>query len=325
MTLGRRDRRGIRPHRSHPHQHLEPPDHAQPRNPGEPQSGSASRRSTTPASPHVRITSSLTPCHGPVKDQGQVGAGRRTTDEKCASCGVVENRMDRRRRTKMLVGQRCRPRVRPEGTAADTPTTRTGWRLADCARQTGPVDRGSRPPAIICDVDGTLCDVRSIRHFVERPAEAASFRANFSKFHAASASCPVFPHVRDLVADLALQGFAIIVVTAREARWTELTEQWLDLNGIPRDELITRRELDYRPDAIVKAEICTEIESRYAPALAIDDRDTVLAVWKDASIPTVKVDGEGDLSLIRWGSVPRDHRLDDLIGTARTRRPTQID
>ncbi|WP_163543644.1 HAD family acid phosphatase [Occultella kanbiaonis] len=151
----------------------------------------------------------------------------------------------------------------------------------------------NRPPAIICDVDGTLCDVRSIRHHVERPEGAKRFRPNFALFHSSSEDCPAFPNVLQLITELEREGYAIVVVTAREARWSELTERWLDRHGVRRAELITRRALDYRSDALIKAEICTEIQGRYAPRLAIDDRDDILAVWAAASIPTVKVDEAG--------------------------------
>jgi phosphoglycolate phosphatase-like HAD superfamily hydrolase len=175
------------------------------------------------------------------------------------------------------------------------------------------VDTPNRPPAIICDVDGTLCDVRAIRHHVERPETAQRFRANYSLFHSLSEDCPAFPSVLHLVIELERAGYAIVVVTAREARWAELTERWLDRQLVPRVELITRGALDYRSDALVKAEICAEILNRYSPRLAIDDRDDILAVWAAASIPTVKVDQAGCLSPITWPGVVGDDRLSALV------------
>ncbi|TFD36287.1 hypothetical protein E3T34_01020 [Cryobacterium sp. TMT1-62] len=171
----------------------------------------------------------------------------------------------------------------------------------------------TRAPAIICDVDGTLCDVRRIRHFVERPAGAERFRANFAQFHSASEACPTFPQVTQLIGTLALDGYAIVVVTAREARWAELTERWLDKHGVRRVELITRRDLDYRPDAVVKAEICGEVQSRYETRLAVDDRDDILAVWAGASIPTLRVDAAGSLSAVMWPADTRDDRIDSIV------------
>ena len=176
------------------------------------------------------------------------------------------------------------------------------------------------PPAVICDVDGTLCDVRTIRHFVERPAGSERFRADFARFHAASKDCPPFPKVSGLVRRLDLEGYAIVIVTARAGRWAELTERWLDEHRVPRSELITRRDLDNRSDAVVKAEICAEVQSRYTARLAIDDRDDILAVWEASSIPTLKVDDAGRLSRIRWLGRHPDESLDALVSLAREAR-----
>lgn len=176
-------------------------------------------------------------------------------------------------------------------------------------RDSCPMATSARPLAIICDMDGTLCDVREIRHYVERPPGAKRFRANFAAFHSASAECPAFPRVLELVSALEREGYAIVIVTAREARWAELTDRWLDRHGVRRAELITRPDLDYRPDAVVKAEICEEIQRRYRPQLAIDDRDDILAVWTDASIPTVRVDSVGCLSAVHWPTAQQDDRI----------------
>lgn len=186
------------------------------------------------------------------------------------------------------------------------------------------VATATRSPAIICDVDGTLCDVRTVRHYVERPVGAKRFRANFSLFHSASEACPAFPQVAQLLKTLALDGYAIVIVTAREARWTDLTERWLDKNDVGRVELITRQDLDYRPDALVKAEICAEIQGRYQPRLAIDDRDDILAVWTEASIPIVRVDEAGSLSSIRWPSAAHDDSLDLIVEGVRRASGTCI-
>lgn len=184
-------------------------------------------------------------------------------------------------------------------------------------RDSCPVDIPTRAPAIICDVDGTLCDVRTIRHYVEQPAGTQRFRANFALFHSASEACPTFPQVTQLISALALGGYAIVVVTAREARWTELTERWLDLHGVRRAELITRRDLDYRPDAVVKAEICAEIQRRYEPRLAVDDRDDILAVWAGAHIPTLRVGAAGSLSAVTWPGATQNDHLDAIVNEVR--------
>lgn len=43
--------------------------------------------------------------------------------------------------------------------------------------------------AVLVDVDGTLCDVSGIRHYVQSFPK----NRNFDKFHRASALCPAIP------------------------------------------------------------------------------------------------------------------------------------
>ena len=199
----------------------------------------------------------------------------------------------------------------------------TNWQAPAVMRHSYRMDIPTRAPAIICDVDGTLCDVRRIRHYVERPAGTQRFRANFALFHSTSEACPAFPQVSQLIRALALDGYAIVVVTAREARWAQLTERWLDQHDVGRVELITRHDLDYRPDAVVKAEICAEIQSRYDPRLAVDDRDDILAVWAGAAIPTLRVGEAGALSEVMWPPATQDDHLNAIVEEVRgTTRPS---
>lgn len=170
----------------------------------------------------------------------------------------------------------------------------------------------TQAPAVICDVDGTLCDVRTIRHFVERPVGVPRFRANYAAFHAASRQCPPFPMVVALVRELAAADWSVIVVTGREARWAALTAEWLDSHEIPYKVLLSRAELDYRADAIVKAEMCDQIHQRYSAQLAIDDRHDILDVWARAGISTIAVTGEGALSPVTWRS-DRDPSLRAIV------------
>jgi len=66
------------------------------------------------------------------------------------------------------------------------------------------------PEAVIFDVDGTLADVASIRHYV------TGDERNFHKFHAAASL--VHPHheVVDLATSLKSAGYTIIIVTSRK-------------------------------------------------------------------------------------------------------------
>ncbi|WP_110590281.1 hypothetical protein [Microbacterium suaedae] len=142
---------------------------------------------------------------------------------------------------------------------------------------------------------GALCDVRSVRHYVEAPPGEKRFKPNFDLFHARSSDCPAHDQVKSLAYRCRDAGFAIVIVTGKEARWEALTSAWLAREGIDYDALVTRRSNDYRPDHVIKAEIALELRATYNLRLAVDDRQDIIAVWHAARVPTVQVTQAGDL------------------------------
>ena len=158
-----------------------------------------------------------------------------------------------------------------------------------------PVAPGAKRPAVIMDADGTLCDVRSVQHFVSNPDGTKAKKPNFHKFHAGSANCPPHEEVAGLARRAHESGMGVVVVTGREARWRDMTAKWLKKNGIPYDALITRGSNDYRPDHVVKTELLQRVQRSFRPVLAVDDRPDIIKVWHDAGIPAVQVDKEGAL------------------------------
>jgi FMN phosphatase YigB (HAD superfamily) len=164
--------------------------------------------------------------------------------------------------------------------------------------------------AIIFDVDGTLCDVRSVRHHVERAEGQPRFRPNFDRFHSDSITCPPHASVVNLLNRARAAGFAILVVTGREERWSFVTSQWLTDWSIYYDELIMRPARDGRPDAIVKAEIERSISKRYNARLAVDDRPDIIEVWQRAGIATSRVSSDGKVGPIQWVREESHPRLD---------------
>ena len=159
--------------------------------------------------------------------------------------------------------------------------------------------------AVIFDMDGTLCDVRSIRHLVDVPGAESRVRPNFHEFHSQSFHCPPFPLVVDLLNRARKERLAIIVVTGREKRWSFLTSRWLSEHEIEYDELKMRPDGDFRPDHLIKAEIQQSLSWAYRILLAIDDRRDIAQVWQRAGIPTSLVSGSGQLAELEW---PPSHR-----------------
>lgn len=154
--------------------------------------------------------------------------------------------------------------------------------------------------AVICDVDGTLCDVRSVRHYVERPEGSTGFKPDFNRFHSESIECPPHHDVVNLLDRARTAGYAVIIVTGREERWSFLTSTWLSDWSIKYDELLMRRTKDNSPDSVVKAAIERDIATRYNARLAIDDRRDIIAVWQGAGIATAHVSPDGRVGPVEW-------------------------
>lgn len=151
-------------------------------------------------------------------------------------------------------------------------------------------------------MDGTLVDVRGIRHLV-----APGSHRDFDAFHSASIDCPVNDAVRELLMLEKERGSKVIIVTARSERWAFVTSLWLTEHGVDADELIMRQPLDYRPDHEVKTEFARRLARKYEVIAAVDDRDDILAVWQSFGFPTIKVSDDGQLAPIVGGGTANAH------------------
>ncbi|WP_285115954.1 HAD family acid phosphatase [Leifsonia sp. fls2-241-R2A-40a] len=152
-----------------------------------------------------------------------------------------------------------------------------------------------RPAAIVCDIDGTLCDVRSIRYLVELPSHRSTRNRDYNAFHSQSINCPAFPEVVGLLDEARRRGRAILLATGREEKWAFLTSLWLKERGVEYDELLMRPRNDFRADVDIKASIAEDVTSRYQIELAVDDRPEIIEVWKATRFPTRIVDPDGHL------------------------------
>lgn len=147
--------------------------------------------------------------------------------------------------------------------------------------------------AVICDVDGTLCDVGAIRYHVDPSRVGFTGTKDFQLFHSESLYCPPHEWVVALIRELSAAGEHIIVVTAREERWSFLTTLWLSEHAVPYDEIHFRRNGDGRPDRQIKLEILRDIQRRNRVVLAVDDNPTIVQMWRENDIPTAEVGEDG--------------------------------
>lgn len=135
----------------------------------------------------------------------------------------------------------------------------------------------SKPKAVIFDIDGTLA------HMTGRSPY------DYSRVSEDS----VDPFVRDLAISLGHSNL-IVVVSGRKADCEAETLAWLRKNHIPFDALHMRGSGDDRPDTIVKHEILRdEIAPRYNVVGAVDDRNSVVSMWRSVGIKCLQAQ-EGD-------------------------------
>ena len=143
-----------------------------------------------------------------------------------------------------------------------------------------------RRPAVIVDMDGTLCDVSAVVHLQAEPH-------GFNAFHHACAQCPPNNAVVDWCIDYHSQGHEILIVTGRDAWAHGLTVQWLlEHLPVPTAGVYMRRDGDCRSNIDVKREIHSRLAPEYDIRAAIDDDAEILGLWQEIGIPvTLVLDG----------------------------------
>lgn len=151
----------------------------------------------------------------------------------------------------------------------------------------------AKPRAAIVDVDGTLCDISTIRHFVQRP----SGEKDFDSFHNASRDCPPHQQAIDYCIRHHAAGHIIVVVTARKDRHYQVTKAWLDQwMPVPYDGPIMRPDDDNYSDVVIKRRIHRYLAKHYRIVEACDDNPAIVALWQELGIPVEIVPGWDDRS-----------------------------
>lgn len=148
----------------------------------------------------------------------------------------------------------------------------------------------SKPTAVIYDMDGTLANVTDIRFLVDK-GDPRFIRRDFDLFHRMSEFSPPNDLVVDATKFSQYAGHKVLVVTARPARYAQLTADWLKRHGVPFNELHTRADKDFRPDTLVKQDILNTLQEKFTIIHAYDDNPAVLQVWRDNNIPVTVVPG----------------------------------
>lgn len=150
--------------------------------------------------------------------------------------------------------------------------------------------------AIIFDIDGTLADVGHRRHHV------TGGKREWDRFFEAMVDDPPLADVC-LLADLLGQTklvqdgeVTLFLCSGRPDNYRAETESWLAKYApsyFDRAEaLLMRAAGDYRPDTEVKREMLRGIEGQgYEVRLVVDDRPSVIEMWKSEGLTVLAHDG----------------------------------
>lgn len=145
---------------------------------------------------------------------------------------------------------------------------------------------GVKPHAIICDLDGTLCNIDHRLHFVKKPkGEKKDWPSFFYNIH----DDRLNPWCADIV-DKFSSTVQVVYCSGRPDNYRESTQKWLERNNVDfhEDHLYMRPRSDSREDSIVKEIILDfEILTRFTPYFAIDDRARVVDMWRRRGIVTL--------------------------------------
>lgn len=134
---------------------------------------------------------------------------------------------------------------------------------------------------VLCDVDGTVALM----------GKGEPGRRRFYDWHRVHEDDPNQP-VIDLVGVLREAGFPIVFLSGRDEVCRTATTEWLVKHGVARsgDALYMRPHNDNRPDYEVKAEIYKrDIEPHDTVAWVIDDRNSVVAMWRSLGLTCLAV------------------------------------
>ena len=172
---------------------------------------------------------------------------------------------------------------------------------------------------IIVDTDGTLANCEHRRHHLD----SNRWDLFFEDMHLDT----VIEHTKIVVDALRSAGYAIVIVTARpdDADYKQKTINWYVENEIEYDAIYMRTGGDYRADYIVKEEILAQVRlDGFDPIMALDDRDSVVALWRRLGIPCMQVN-DGDFDHTKKSKYAGQTLLTIMIGLSGVGKSTYIE
>lgn len=143
-----------------------------------------------------------------------------------------------------------------------------------------------RKPVILFDIDGTVANLSHRLHFIQNGMN------DWDSFNAG------IPGDKPIMEAVWLQnqlrvhsGFPIIFASGRSENERKDTQKQLQHFGCYYEKLYMRPAGDKRADYIIKREILDQIrEDGYEPYIVIDDRQSVVDMWRDNGLFVLQCD-----------------------------------
>jgi len=143
-----------------------------------------------------------------------------------------------------------------------------------------------KPDAVIFDLDATLCDDAHRAHLLEE-------EDNYHAYNSKLAGDRPIQSVLNLLNFAKSEGKQIVILTGRSEAFFDATEVWLyhNVNLRPSDYKLFMRPIgDHRPNALHKQSVYErEIKPNYIVNFAIDDNESVVEMWKQLGLKTLRV------------------------------------
>lgn len=139
---------------------------------------------------------------------------------------------------------------------------------------------GERKPlnCYVFDIDGTLADLTHRLHFIQQQPK------DWDGFFGAVADDAPIPHMVRLCR-IVERAAPVVFMSGRPLRCHDATVKWLAQHGLVGSAIYMRSDGDHRPDDLVKAALLEHlIDDCYAPIMTFDDRDRVVAMWRERGI-----------------------------------------
>lgn len=151
---------------------------------------------------------------------------------------------------------------------------------------------GVKEKAVICDLDGTLCNIDHRLHFV-KVDKSKGEKADWKNFFFNLRDDAVNYWCSDILHKFA-DNHPIVLCSGRPDDHKRATMSWLTEHNLYFGHLYMRHRGDHREDSIVKEILLDfEILTRFDPYFAIDDRARVVSMWRKRGITTLAC-AEGD-------------------------------